>query len=270
MTLHCPFRLRHRAAPRVSYLVWVLALASLAAIGCAPKEPEYGVERRLRLPGDVEQVWAVAPAVNLSGQRGIDPLLQADLVFKQLQAIRGVRAIPVNRTAAAYVSLQIDRIETPEQAQLVSEILGCDGVVVPTVTLFDPYDPPKMAASLQLFARDGATMRLQGGLGMDAVQTLARSGREQMTLPAPEAAEGEFVQEAGVFDAAHGSTRDALGEYAAGRSDPQGPAAGIRAYLLNMDLYAGFVYHELLHDLMLSLRERSAATAAGRSSGQVR
>jgi hypothetical protein len=263
MPLQLVFPLQLPAATSIFRLALIVALATACGVGCRAEEPQYGVERRLRLPGEAQQVWAVAPAVNMSGQSGVDPLLHADLVFKQLQSVRGIRAIPVNRTAEAYASLRIDRIETPEQAQLVCELLGCDGLIVPTVTLFDPYDPPKMAAALQLFSRDGSLLRATGRLGMDDVQAIARSPRDDLTLPPPEAIGGEFLQEAGVFDASHGSTRDALGIYATGRNDPKGPAAGIRAYLLSMDLYAGFVYHELLHNLMLSLKEHSAATAAG-------
>lgn len=263
MPLHPVLPLQHSAATSIFRLALIVAFATVCVVGCRADEPQYGVERRLRLPGEAEQIWAVAPAVNMSGQGEVDPLLQADIVFKQLQSIRGVRAIPVNRTVEAYASLRIDRIETPEQAQLVCELLGCDGLIVPTITLFDPYSPPKLGAALQLFARDGSLIRQTGRLGMDDVQAIARAARDQMTLPPPEAIGGEFLQEAGVFDASHGSTRDALSAYANGRSDPKGAASGMRAYLLSMDLYAGFVYHELLHNLMLSLKEHSAATASG-------
>ena len=35
------------------------------------------------------QVWAVGPCVNLSGERGVDPFLQADLLFHKLQEVQG-------------------------------------------------------------------------------------------------------------------------------------------------------------------------------------
>src|SRR4051812_22126635 len=57
----------------------LLAVATIAcATGCA-KAPKYGVETVSTLPGGRAQVWAVAPAVNLSGQREVDPLLQSDV-----------------------------------------------------------------------------------------------------------------------------------------------------------------------------------------------
>jgi len=45
------------------------ALLAVAIVGCAEHEPKYGTETQLALPGTKRQVWAVAPAVNLSGQR---------------------------------------------------------------------------------------------------------------------------------------------------------------------------------------------------------
>ena len=51
------------------------------------------------------------------------------------------------------------------------------------------------------------------------------------------------------FDAANGTTRDALLAYAAGRHDPVGPM-GPKEYLASMDRYCGFVYAQLAADLL--------------------
>src|SRR5262245_42519504 len=106
----------------------VVAAAGLAgAGGCAEREPTYGVERRLIFNDDIRrrEVWAVAPAVNLSGYREVDPLLQADLVYQQLQQVRGLTVIPVNRVAEVYATLKLDRVQNEEQAALVCDLLGC-------------------------------------------------------------------------------------------------------------------------------------------------
>ena len=51
----------------------------------------------------------------------------------------------------------------------------------------------------------------------------------------------------------NGSVREKLTDYADGRQDPVGPL-GKREYLLNMDRYCGFVYHELIRDLLWSIK----------------
>lgn len=244
-------------------LATALPLGAMLSGGCETKTP-YGTERRLRLPAERQQVWAVAPAMNLSGQSGVDPLLQADLLYAQLQTVRGVVAIPVNRTAEVYAGLRIGHIQTPEQAAEVCAMLGADALVVPTVTLYDPYAPPKMGVALQIFAADGTQLRGGQVPGAEQVRDLTRTARDAgaaLGLPDPQVASTQFLQQAGLFDASHGSTRQAALLYAKGRSDPNGPTAGREVFLV-MDRYAGFVYHALLAEVMDDLRRRRALTAS--------
>ena len=55
------------------------------------------------------------------------------------------------------------------------------------------------------------------------------------------------------FDAANGSVRERVLNYASGRNDPKGPL-GPKEYFVSMDRYCGFVYHELLVDLLRAPR----------------
>ena len=142
-------------------IVGVVGLAGLS--GCSSSPPPYGTERQLAVPGTHRQTWAVAPVLDLSGQQ-VDPLLQADLVYQQLQTVHGLTVIPVNRVVEVFVGLQIGKIQSEQQAQLVCELLGCDGLLVTTVTAFDPYNPPKVGASMQLFARKGGLARPAGAV----------------------------------------------------------------------------------------------------------
>src|SRR5262249_32372183 len=96
----------------------VLLLCAFAVHGCTDQKP-YGTERGLAWPGPRRQVWAVAPAIDLSGQRNVDPLLQADIVFQQLQQVDGITVIPVNRVIEIYTSLHIEKVQSPEQAAIV-------------------------------------------------------------------------------------------------------------------------------------------------------
>lgn len=221
-------------------------LGAVALSGaCAHKPPEYGREFVQSLPPKRREVWAVAPAINLSGQRGVDPLLQADLLFQQVQQVRGLTVVPVNRVAEVYVGLGIEQVQSAEQASLVCDLLGCDALVVPTVTAYDPYDPPKLGASLHLFARPGNYARPANVDPRELARMAAPPADESM--PAPR--DAQFLQAVGMFDAANGTTRHALLAYASGRNDPLGPM-GPKEYLASMDRYCGFVYAELTADLL--------------------
>jgi hypothetical protein len=217
--------------------------------GCAEKPPEYGREFVQSLPPHRREVWAVAPAINLSGQREVDPLLQADLLYQQVQQVRGLTVVPVNRVAEVYAGLGIEQVQSAEQAALVCDLLGCDALLVPTVTAFDPYNPPKLGASLHLFAKPGNYARPANVDPRELVRRAAPPRDESM----PAARDAEFVQAVGMFDAANGTTRDAVLAYAAGRHDPVGPM-GAREYLASMDRYCGFVYAQLTADLLRQAR----------------
>lgn len=227
-----------------------------AASGCSERVPPYGVERQVAYlsPLKKREIWAVAPAVNLSGYRDADPLLQADIVFQQLQQVHGITVLPVNRVVEVYTTLKIDKVQSSEQAALVCDLLGCDGLLVPTVTAYDPYDPPKLGASLQLLSRPTSFAR---PASVDP-RELARQATPRPVDPNPPASRIDIVQAVGMFDAANGSVREALNAYVAGRHDPVGPM-GPKEYLASMDRYCGFVYHELIGEVLnkASTRRRS-------------
>jgi hypothetical protein len=256
-------------------LIGLLTLTSivLAGIGTGCEKPPvpYGREIWAQLPGGGEQVWAIAPAVNLSGVR-VDELLQADIVYGQLQQVHGLEVIPVNRVVEVYEGLGISKVESAAQAALVCDLLGCDALLVPTVTAYDPYNPPKLGAGLQLFrkppgyvrdpnvdvrllARQVAPAR-QAASGMPAGPDGGENADSAGVEPiGPDGAvpSSTTLQAVGMFDAANGSVRDAVNFYAIGRHDPTGPL-GTRQYLLDMDRYCGFCYWSLTVDLLSAMR----------------
>ena len=59
-----------------------------------------------------------------------------------------------------------------------------------------------------------------------------------------------------MFDSADGTVRDRINDFAAGRTDPNG-AMGVREIYLAMDRYCGFVYHELIGQLLKDLAKES-------------
>lgn len=223
----------------------VAAVLIATAAGCQAGK-QYGTETQAYLPGTKRQVWAVAPAVNLSGQE-VDPLIQADDLFEQLQQVHGLTVIPVNRVLQVFAALKIGKVQSADEANEVCKELGCDALIVPTVTIYDPYDPPKFGAAVQVF-RKGQT---ELPPNVDA-HVLDRSAAPPSMPVLPPPSKTAFKQSVGVFDATNGTVRERLADYALGRNDPVGPL-GQREYLLNMDRYCGFVYHELIVDLLRSM-----------------
>src|SRR5580693_4654468 len=122
-------------AGRLMFSAAFAAFALMVVTGCLnddydqPVKP-YGVEKQMTVQTLEDQVWAVAPTLNLSGERAVDPLLQSDLVYQQLQQVHGMTAIPVDRVLEVYSGLGIERVESPDQAYLVCQLLGANALVV--------------------------------------------------------------------------------------------------------------------------------------------
>jgi hypothetical protein len=227
-----------------SILPGLMLGALLGAAGCQPEVKPYGNEHQLFMPGTKRQVWAIAPVINLSGQKGVDAVLQADLVYQQMQQVHGLTLIPVNRVVEAFAGLKIEKVQSAEQAAVVCDLLGCDALVVASVTVYDPYDPPKFGVSMQVFSKPAGFSRPKN---VD-VRELSRAAgpAEDDSLPRPSV---HFLQAVGMYDAANGSVRDAVKEYAHGRADPMGPL-GDKEYLSSMERYCGFAYNALSADLI--------------------
>jgi hypothetical protein len=231
----------------------VLAVAWLwIGVGCAAwHEEPYGEEQQMFLPGMHRQVWAIAPAINISGESQIDPLLQSDLVYQEMQKIHGLTVIPVDRVVEVYVSLKIDKIQNERQAYQICTALGCDGLIVPTVTAYDPYDPPKFGASLQLFTKPGTFGR------MPRIDPHALEQMPTTTALPPMPETQNMAQVVEIYDAADGTVRDDVLAYSRGRTDPNGPL-GVNEITESMDRYCAFGYHQLLNELIENLTYANA------------
>jgi hypothetical protein len=219
--------------------------------GCSWHQKPYGEEQQSFLPGEHRQVWAVAPTINISGESQIDPLLQSDLVYQEMQKVHGLTVIPVDRVVEVYISMKIDKIQNERQANDICQVLGCDGLIVPTITAYDPYDPPKFGASLQLFVKPGTFQKMPT---IDPRQ-LERSAT---TVPLPKMPQTHnMAQVVELYDAADGTVRDQVTAYSKGRTDPNGPL-GSQEIIMSMDRYCAFGYHELLNELLGNLIEANA------------
>jgi hypothetical protein len=239
------FQGRNMTMRSIKTKLTITALAMLA--GCLT--PQYGREQQVTLQNRIRPVWAIAPAINLSGQPQVDPLLQSDLLYQQLQEVNNITVIPVDRVIQVYAALRIEKVQSEDQAAVVCEQLGCDALLIPTVTTFDPYDPPKMGAAIQLLARPGSSHA--PNVDAHELTRLATPLETQALPPRP-----NFIQVVGMYDAANGTVHEAVLTYAKGRNDPVGPL-GAKEYFVNMDRFSGFVYHALILDLLHESAVRS-------------
>ena len=142
--------IRPAGFPRLG-LLGVLVSAILLA-GCAQR-PALVPPGVVVSPYAADAAIAVIPLRNESGASFLDADAQTDKVIAALSQVRGLTCLPLNRTIEAMRALELPAVVSPIQAQQVAQAMGVDGVVVGTITAYDPYDPPVFGLSLALFAQ---------------------------------------------------------------------------------------------------------------------
>ncbi|QNN24627.1 hypothetical protein HED60_20905 [Planctomycetales bacterium ZRK34] len=231
----------------LSLAVWTLVVTTLGGCDLFPKRIEQ--PRQYASPYPAPKLWAVAPFRNESGTSIVDPARFADHVTQQIQQTPGITIVPVNRVIAAMDAMDMTAVTSLDTAMKLMGALQVDGLLVGTITAWDPYEPPKIGAIMQLYARQLPG----GGTALDSRQ-LTLAGTDP-ALPGLTAYRQPIATASGHFDAANGAVLQRLTNYARGRA-PDDSAAGWRRYLINMDLYSEFVSHELMRRLFAAEWER--------------
>ena len=196
------------------------------------------------------RLWAVVPFTNESGVSTVDSFQIADAFTQQLEQVRGIDTVAVNRVVNAMRATKIVSVGTPNEAFVLMESLQVDAIVVGTITAFDPYPPPTLGMAIQVFTRDSR----RGGHSLDT-QALTRAPTAGTAANGTAATLQATAQAAGVFDARNHTTLGLLRKYAAGRTEPNSPF-GTEVYLMDIELYTQFVSFWLIHDLLNFERSR--------------
>ncbi len=193
-----------------------------------------------------QQVWAVAPLANESGVSSVDRLAITDSLILETASIEGVDVLPLNRTLDAMLALQIglDGIPTVEEYQVLLQTIGADAIIVGTVIAYDPYQPLRLGASIQLIQSPSAN---QTAFDPRALTLSISDHMNQAHQEAPT----PLIQASGIYDAENHGVLIALESYAKGRSTHDLARSGVGLYLLDMDEYSEFVFHELLSRLVV-------------------
>jgi hypothetical protein len=244
-----PGRKPRGPAARCRGLMLLLALTTALAGCLAPNRAE-----TLRGPYDRRQVFAVAPLRNESGSLYADGLKMADRISEQLTLTANIDTVPVNRVLAAMQTLGLPSVNNKEQALRLRSALGVDGLVVGTLTAYDPYDPPTIGLNIELY--------------LDPRHTSAAFDVRRMSRAASDRGwrfEGYTSSDQPVsalsllYNAADPAVQDRLEVFATERGTDRGATAtDARLFRISTDLYRGFVAYEVCRRLMQAETARLA------------
>ncbi len=237
---------------RQSSLLLMVVICLTGLVGCDFGATPPTVNAPLSTPYPANKVWAIAPLRNETGISIVDGVHAGDLVMEEIQKIRGVDAIPLQRTLDAMNAMGISSVDSIAQAQSLIRLLGTDGIIVGSITAYDPYNPPKLGLVLQLFTLEGGfgvgggssgEMRRLGSSPSDSSLT----GMRRFSQPVSSVAE--------VVDASDNAILLDIEQFASGRTSTDS-ALGWERYLVRMDLYTQYVTHRLLSELLRQERTR--------------
>jgi hypothetical protein len=204
-----------------------------------------------------EALWAVVPLNNDSGTTLLDPTGVSDAVVRACSQIRGVRCLPLNRVIAEMRGLGLASLSSPDEARALADRLGVDGLIVGSITDFDPYNPPRLGLALVLDANTPAAAGED--LSLEALRgSTGEAGGSRST------ARFEAVPAASIsvtLDGRNHATLMELRSYAQGRHDPA-HANGWEHYLASMPLYTEFAAHAAVARLLDQERLRLARARA--------
>lgn len=251
---------------RVLFGACVLLAFGLLFAGCGASKPKVVYPERLRSPYERsggQAVWAVAPPRNESGVSEVDELLVGDALAEEIGQVKGIDALPLNRTLSAMRSLGLASVDSPSDARALARALRADGVVVSSITAWHPYQPPRIGLNVVLFGgpppagADGS----QGGPGgfSDSVRKLQSSPTATGTPMA--AANNGNASVSLVLDASNTAIMRRVQMYGEARVEPNDPM-GWERYSKSMALYTRFACHRALELLLESERSRISGSEA--------
>ncbi|MHC4976390.1 MAG: hypothetical protein ACYTF7_07265 [Planctomycetota bacterium] len=240
----------------------ILALLVRMLVGCASSGNKLLPPRVLQTPyasvqGDV--LWAVAPLKNESGVSVIDELALSDTLAAQIQQVRGISTIPVNRTLGVMQDLGIAQVGSPADARAIAKALGADAIVVGNITSWDPYDPPEFGLQLGLYVTNDPLSGQATNTSLDPREL--QQATTDHGLPVVTSFNSPSSTAAEHMDASNHEIQQAVMTFAQGRHDPTQPL-GWRRYIASMTLFTEFGCHRLTERLLDSERLRIARLRA--------
>jgi len=210
-------------------------------------------------PSKGRQVWAVAPLRNESGSMHADGSRLADHLAQQLEGVKGIDVLPVNRVLAAMDSLHMSDVTTKADAAKLRKTLGADGLVIGTISAYHPYDPPKLGMAIELYT--GSSKPDHPRVNPRQLTQAATEGdvtdrHKHRRSKQPVAAVSGF------YDAASPAVRSGLREYAHHRGVTTDSPENWRLYRISMDLNSEYVSHAMVAKLIKAEAKRKQVASA--------
>ena len=230
-------------------------VVGLVLLGCAHKD----IRRIYHNPYPQQRSLAVVPFKNQSGSQVLDVMATTDEFITELQQVQGLQVIPVNRVLAKLNDLGMTHVETPTDVMTVADALDVDGVFVGSITRYEPYPPPMIGMTVQLYARKAIVEKGQGSrFHVDPADLALAAKPFELASTQPVTPQAMAIQ---IVDARQDQVVQRLREYAKNRKQDPTPL-GWKRYTTQRN-YLRFVSHEIIGELLAQEQGRLFARQQG-------
>lgn len=253
-TVQTMLKNRFAGVARVCALVGLIGSVFVLTTSCQSERGKLEVPEVLVSPYDSTRgntLLAVVPLNNESGVSFVDAMSVSDAIVAKLQETRGLSCVPLNRSIAGLRAMNSSPVGTPQQAKALANALGVDGLIVGTITAYDPYNPPKLGLNLALFMRD-VEVPVDDSIDPFSIQTQSTDFTKKLRtqyLEKPASVVSVHL------DASNHEVLMDLKRYSIGRHD-DASAMGWRGALASMDLYTQFAAYQAVSRLIEQERLR--------------
>ena len=142
-------------AVRRSTLVGMMLALLVASTGCSLM-PVPSHQPSVHNPFPQLSKVAVVPFFNQSTEATVDGRRLAEAYFNELQLLPGFQVTPVGVVEQTMRDNDI-RMNRPDDARRLAQLLRVDAVVVGTVTDYTPYYPPRLGLHVEWWAANPDT-----------------------------------------------------------------------------------------------------------------
>jgi hypothetical protein len=187
---------------------------------------------------------AVVPVQDLSGTDTLDSLALTDIFAHELAQVPQVSVVPVNQTVAVMLGQGWHGLSSPSQVQLLARMLNADGVVVIAVTMYDPYNPPRLGLIAEVYM-------------VAPPQAAVLPGEDVNRLPAPLASQPATLSQSPVrqvqrvYDASQTAQQQAIRQFA--KREPSG-SRDWQEFLRNQRQFLRYCSWQVVMDLVGAAR----------------
>lgn len=189
----------------------------------------------------------VAPIKNLSGFTSFNALAATDEFVTELQLVDGMQVVPVNAVLAKMYELNMKSVTGPQDAVTLAGALGVEGIIVVSISRYEPYTPPIIGIAAQLYMLEDASV-VEGDPDKFVDPTVVARQARPFDLGVNRQFEAKR-QAVKVYDANRDDVVEAIKTYAKAR-EQQATPLGWKKYLTQTN-YMRFVSRQIIIELGL-------------------